>query len=149
MAALGKHCGHYGPQGEFVIYSSLLCLISGLEQDQENLEQELLSALHMVCIPLPAVVEEEELTLSDFSLPTERAEKVRPKTQDPERKTQRQGRHRKSLQLRDALQGQGKWEGGFNKCFVPSIRRGPDVFFGACSLLYDLKLEPELLLKQF
>jgi hypothetical protein len=38
----------YGPQGEFVMYSSLLRLISELERDQEKLEQELFSTLHTV-----------------------------------------------------------------------------------------------------
>ncbi|KAJ7939059.1 hypothetical protein B0H13DRAFT_1851232 [Mycena leptocephala] len=43
-----KRCGYYGPQGEFVIYSSLLRLVSELEQDQEKLEQDLFLTLHSV-----------------------------------------------------------------------------------------------------
>ncbi|KAJ7855393.1 hypothetical protein B0H13DRAFT_1903143 [Mycena leptocephala] len=52
-----KHCGYYGPQGEFVIYSSLLHLVSELEQVQENLEQDLFLTIHSVVT---------QVTLDDF-----------------------------------------------------------------------------------
>ncbi|KAJ6582046.1 hypothetical protein B0H19DRAFT_1252188 [Mycena capillaripes] len=43
-----KRCGYYGPQGELVIYSCLLRLISEFDRDKDQLEQELYSTLHAV-----------------------------------------------------------------------------------------------------
>ncbi|KAJ7893700.1 hypothetical protein B0H14DRAFT_3427348 [Mycena olivaceomarginata] len=47
-ALLGKRCGYYGPQGESVIYSCLMRLISELDEDEDELEQNLVATLHKI-----------------------------------------------------------------------------------------------------
>ncbi|KAJ7671303.1 hypothetical protein DFH06DRAFT_1365968 [Mycena polygramma] len=49
-ALLGKRCGYYGPQGEFVIYSSLLRLLSEFDEDSQALEIELSFTLHSLVV---------------------------------------------------------------------------------------------------
>ncbi|KAJ7934672.1 hypothetical protein B0H13DRAFT_1854971 [Mycena leptocephala] len=71
-----KHAPSHG-QGGIKNFRSL-SLISELDANEEQ-------------IPVPAVVEEEEITLGDFSLPLKKATKHDPtKTENPERITQYQ-----------------------------------------------------------
>ncbi|KAJ7852722.1 hypothetical protein B0H13DRAFT_1904449 [Mycena leptocephala] len=101
----------------------------------------------------PAAVVEEEITLDVFRLPAKKAAKLRPK---PRPKTRSDkpvvkvrhihdlGLKSKSLQLRDALQEQGKEDEDLMGVFFPF-----EEVLGACALLHDLKLELELPLKLF
>ncbi|KAJ6457508.1 hypothetical protein C8R47DRAFT_1247231 [Mycena vitilis] len=49
-ALMGKRCGYYGPQGEFLIYSCLLRLLSELDEDEDLLEVRLTATIHAIVV---------------------------------------------------------------------------------------------------
>ncbi|KAJ7677015.1 hypothetical protein DFH06DRAFT_1122292 [Mycena polygramma] len=49
-ALLGKRCGYYGPQGEFLIYSCVLRLLSELDKDDDTLEVRLTSTIQAIVV---------------------------------------------------------------------------------------------------
>ncbi|KAJ7937965.1 hypothetical protein B0H13DRAFT_2302056 [Mycena leptocephala] len=66
-AILSKRWGYYGPQGELVIYSCLLRLISEFDEDDERLEQDLCNIIHTIIVAGNSHFDyDDELAASDY-----------------------------------------------------------------------------------